>query len=317
MTQATQTADDSSRVTLGSRIGFILLVGLVGGVLGALVWRGASYFLQLQSVHFIAAAWIGYIHVLFAGLVVRRPGAIAISGALTAVVASIVYSVASLLLPGVGRNLDPSHLLASIGPFLVQLVVVVVVGELIGVALWSRPAVAGRDWGISVAVVVAILATSAQAALREILSDPVPVLLQSVVGPVLAVLGAVLAAAPVRDRLRQRDVLKSARTRVGVTGSADGHTPTVGIPGTGDEHPNATTSLVLGILGLVLFAPLAPVALSMAVRGRREAALQPGRYRTSGSLQAGYVLGIIGTVALALAVVVVVVGLASLALRPH
>lgn len=64
------------------------------------------------------------------------------------------------------------------------------------------------------------------------------------------------------------------------------------------DHPNAVISLILGILGLVFFQLLSPVAWYLAAKGRREMAAQPGRWRPSGSLTAGLVLGIIGTVLL-------------------
>ncbi len=66
------------------------------------------------------------------------------------------------------------------------------------------------------------------------------------------------------------------------------------------EHPNATLSMVLGIIGLFFFQLLSPVAWYLAAKGRREMATFPGRWRPSGTLTAGFVLGIIGTVFLAL-----------------
>ncbi len=60
-------------------------------------------------------------------------------------------------------------------------------------------------------------------------------------------------------------------------------------------HPNAVTSMVLGILGLVVFTPLAPVAWYMAARGRREMRYDPRRWAPSPMLTAGMVMGIIGT----------------------
>jgi hypothetical protein len=73
-----------------------------------------------------------------------------------------------------------------------------------------------------------------------------------------------------------------------------------GEPPATSDHPNATTSLVLGILGLVFFQPLAPIAWYLAAKGRREMAAYPGRWRPSGALTGGLVLGIIGTALLAL-----------------
>ncbi|MGC3995709.1 MAG: DUF4190 domain-containing protein [Propionicimonas sp.] len=60
-------------------------------------------------------------------------------------------------------------------------------------------------------------------------------------------------------------------------------------------HPNAATSMVLGILGVTVFLPLAPVAWYLAAKGRRETGADPYRWQPSGMLTAGLVLGIIGT----------------------
>jgi hypothetical protein len=64
---------------------------------------------------------------------------------------------------------------------------------------------------------------------------------------------------------------------------------------TAPEHPSAVSSLVLGLLGLFLVPVLAPVAWFVAGRGRSEIRRYPGRWASTGSLTAGYVLGIIGT----------------------
>jgi hypothetical protein len=63
------------------------------------------------------------------------------------------------------------------------------------------------------------------------------------------------------------------------------------------EHPSAVTSLVLGILGLFVLPILAPIAWVIGGRGRREMRQYPGRWAPSGSLTAGWVMGIIGTLA--------------------
>jgi hypothetical protein len=72
---------------------------------------------------------------------------------------------------------------------------------------------------------------------------------------------------------------------------------------TATDHPNAIPVLIMGIIGLVLFSPLAPVAWYLGAKGQREARLDPGRWRSGGMLAVGKVLGIIGTALLALAVV--------------
>jgi hypothetical protein len=89
-----------------------------------------------------------------------------------------------------------------------------------------------------------------------------------------------------------------------------------GRPAAATDHPNAVISLVLGILGLVVFPLLGPVAWYLAAKGRREMAAFPGRWRPSGSLTAGLVLGIIGTAVvglIALGVLMMVVMLVSFA----
>ncbi len=63
------------------------------------------------------------------------------------------------------------------------------------------------------------------------------------------------------------------------------------------EHPSAIPSLVLGLVGLILAIPFAsPIAWYLGFRGLKESRLQPGRWRTSGLLTAGLILGIVGTV---------------------
>ena len=73
------------------------------------------------------------------------------------------------------------------------------------------------------------------------------------------------------------------------------------------DHPKATTSLVLGILGLVVCGVIAPFAWVMGKRTVSEIDASGGRLGGRGAAQAGYVLGIIGTVLLGLGVLVLVV----------
>lgn len=73
------------------------------------------------------------------------------------------------------------------------------------------------------------------------------------------------------------------------------------------DHPKATTCLVLGILGVVLCQVIAPFALVMGKRTVDEIDASGGRVGGRGSAQAGYVLGIVGTVLLGLALVWVIV----------
>lgn len=70
-------------------------------------------------------------------------------------------------------------------------------------------------------------------------------------------------------------------------------------------HPQASTVLVLGILGLVSLTLLSPIAFYMGRSAKRECAA--GRYAEDGQLQAGYVMGIIGTIVLGASVALMVV----------
>lgn len=60
------------------------------------------------------------------------------------------------------------------------------------------------------------------------------------------------------------------------------------------EHPNSSAVLVLGIVSL-FFSILAPVAWIMGSLARRDIREHPELYRESGSLTAGWVIGIIVT----------------------
>lgn len=77
------------------------------------------------------------------------------------------------------------------------------------------------------------------------------------------------------------------------------------------EASQATTALVLGILGIVICGFLAPFAWNM---GNKElAAIDAGRRppENRGSATAGRILGIIGTVLLAVGLVFVVLAIAG------
>ncbi len=77
-------------------------------------------------------------------------------------------------------------------------------------------------------------------------------------------------------------------------------------------HPQATTALVLGIIGLAgtficgVTVVLGPFAWATGARAKREIAAAPGQYRGEGEAQVGLILGIITTVLLVLAIVAVV-----------
>lgn len=73
------------------------------------------------------------------------------------------------------------------------------------------------------------------------------------------------------------------------------------------DHPKATTSLVLGILGLVVCGFIAPFAWRVGKRTLDEIDGSQGRLGGRGQAQAGYILGIIGTAVLALGLVALVI----------
>ena len=73
------------------------------------------------------------------------------------------------------------------------------------------------------------------------------------------------------------------------------------------DHPRATTSLVLGISGLVLCQVLGPVAWAVGQNTAKEIEASRGTLGGLGSAKAGQILGIIATVLLVIGVVVVVV----------
>lgn len=72
------------------------------------------------------------------------------------------------------------------------------------------------------------------------------------------------------------------------------------------DHPQATTALVLGILGLVLCGVLAPFAWIIGGRAVRDIDASRGTLGGRGSANAGKILGIVGTVLLVLLVVLVI-----------
>jgi uncharacterized membrane protein YjgN (DUF898 family) len=84
-------------------------------------------------------------------------------------------------------------------------------------------------------------------------------------------------------------------------------------------HPSATTSMVLGIIGLVsivvcagVLLILSPFAWALGAKAVREIDASPGSYSGRDRAQAGKILGIIGSVLLVLGVLAII-GLFALA----
>ena len=72
------------------------------------------------------------------------------------------------------------------------------------------------------------------------------------------------------------------------------------------DHPQATTVLVLGVLGLVTCQLISPFAWGMGQRVVREIDASGGRVGGRSAANAGRVCGIVGTILVLLAVLVVV-----------
>jgi hypothetical protein len=75
------------------------------------------------------------------------------------------------------------------------------------------------------------------------------------------------------------------------------------------NHPNATTALVLGIVGVICCALTAPFAWVMGKKAMDEIDASGGRVGGRGNAQAGYVLGIVGTILLVLGIVVTAIAI--------
>ena len=75
------------------------------------------------------------------------------------------------------------------------------------------------------------------------------------------------------------------------------------------EHPQATTILILGILGIVAAGILGPIAWYMGNKAMRECA--SGMYAVTDQLKAGRILGIIGTVLLIVGAVGAIIALVA------
>lgn len=84
------------------------------------------------------------------------------------------------------------------------------------------------------------------------------------------------------------------------------------------EHPQATTVMTLGIVGLVTiffcFPVISPVAWYLGNKARREMSANPGAWSDSGKLTAGITMGVIGTVLASLGIVVMVIAVIGAAL---
>jgi uncharacterized membrane protein YjgN (DUF898 family) len=77
------------------------------------------------------------------------------------------------------------------------------------------------------------------------------------------------------------------------------------------EHPKGTLILILGILSLVCLSILGPFAWVMGNRAIQEIDANPGAYSNRGTVQAGRICGIIGTVLLVLGAIWLIILVAT------
>jgi len=76
-------------------------------------------------------------------------------------------------------------------------------------------------------------------------------------------------------------------------------------------HPQGTTILVLGILGIVICGFLAPVAWVMGNNALAEIDRNPAAYSNRSTVNGGRICGIIGTVLLVLYILFYIIAAAS------
>ena len=76
--------------------------------------------------------------------------------------------------------------------------------------------------------------------------------------------------------------------------------PGYGAPWQPPKHPQTTTVLVLGILGLVACQVVAPIAWYMGNNALKEIDADPSRYSGRSEINTGKILGIVGTALFAL-----------------
>ena len=97
----------------------------------------------------------------------------------------------------------------------------------------------------------------------------------------------------------------------GQQGQPPGQQPPYGQPGYGyrpqQDHPKAMTSLILGILGLVVCGFVAPFAWRIGKRTVDEIDASGGQWGGRSTAKAGYILGLIGTILLILGVLTFVI----------
>ena len=77
------------------------------------------------------------------------------------------------------------------------------------------------------------------------------------------------------------------------------------------DHPQGTLILILGILSILCLSILGPVAWIMGNKAVREIDANPGAYTNRGTVNAGRICGIIGTILLVLGLIWVIFAIAT------
>ncbi len=73
-----------------------------------------------------------------------------------------------------------------------------------------------------------------------------------------------------------------------------------GLPHWAPDHPQASTVLILGILGMAVCQVIAPIAWVMGSRVKKEIEAPGSQYDGRSQVQVGYILGIVGSCILGL-----------------
>lgn len=292
---------DRSTTWTSREASVVILVGLVGGLLGGLLLQG--YYLAGNGLYdslgsfpwdtsWGVVAVLLTTHCLFAGMLVRKPGVIIATTVITLVpVLAVIYLVEPLW---AGYSLSADDLPWIFQYTLLGVLIVGGVAELLQAVL-PRPGsfgtlslfgfVPGIGWGCFYVVQWLVPGFGAYWSADSIL-----------VGFVLALILGYLFSG----------LLPAAISRAVSSSAAVTVVESVGVrqpPGVGGiapaglvEHPKASTVLAFGVIGLVAFAPLAIAAWVIGARASREVREQPGVFQSGGSLQTGYILGIVGTI---------------------
>lgn len=80
-----------------------------------------------------------------------------------------------------------------------------------------------------------------------------------------------------------------------------------GAPAGGGDHPQGTTILILGILGLVCCGPLGVAAWIMGNKAIKEIDARPGFYNNRGTVNAGRICGMIASILMVVGIIAYII----------